>query len=330
MFRFRSKADWRESAPHIFLLSKFQSAREEYKGGWLGGHDWDEWTRVLKESPQKAIRRFLKDGALEQARLEGCLAHKFKISELKGMLRQHGLSVSGSKADLIDRLIQIDRAGMMQAVSGLPLLQCSSQGQEAVDRYLAHVKQRETELEQQIIEALQQREFGRIPQLVHSFDGEQVFPEGVSVGGSQGRALLNSIFTQTPNVLAQLSDEQLEPLRIGAGMLVLGWTPGQVRKWLPSDLETGLQVSNWGAALMLHSHAHYSRQMQQAHETNKEGWFEVEIEIQTANDDHVCEACRTIASEKYQVSEVPELPYVKCTSEDGCRCSVSVRPVLPG
>jgi hypothetical protein len=279
------------------------------------------------------MKRFLKENALEQASLEGCLAHRFKVAELKAMLKQNGLSVSGRKADLIDRLVQVDPEGMKQAVSGLSLLQCSEQGLEIVKRYEATEREKRIELEHSLLRALRRREFRKAVELRVQYEAEQVFPRGLGIDwqdypfSENDVAMIDSIFTRTPGVLAQLSEEQLEPLRIGAGMLVLGWNAGQVGRWLPVDLETGLQLSNGRAAMMLHSHAHYLIEMQQAHEY--EGWFQLEVSIQTCNDDHVCSACSSIASRKYTVSEIPELPYEKCTSENGCRCVVSVTPVVP-
>lgn len=50
------------------------------------------------------------------------------------------------------------------------------------------------------------------------------------------------------------------------------------------------------------------------------------VRIRTANDEHVCAACKTLAGQDWSIDEVPVLPYAKCTCELGCRCSV--RPVV--
>ena len=175
-FRFRSKLDWRESAAHILLLSRFKNAREEYREGWLAGHDWEEWEAALNESPQKAMRRFLDEDVLERASLTECLAYKYKASDLKAMLRQRGLQVSGRKTDLIDRLIQADREGMQVAVSGLSLFQCSEQGREIVEKYQATEGEKRARLEQALLGALKEREFSKAVDLRVSYAAEQVFP----------------------------------------------------------------------------------------------------------------------------------------------------------
>jgi hypothetical protein len=334
-FRFRSKVDWRESAAHILLLSKFKGAREEYREGWLGGHAWEEWETALNESPQKAMRRLLDDGVLEQASLTECLAYKFKASDFKAMLRQRGLRVSGRKADLIDRLIQADCEGMQQAVSDLTLFKCSEQGREIVEQCKGAEREKRASLERTVLGSLQDRNFRKAVDLYVSYEAEQVFPKGMGIDwqdypfSSEDVSKLSIIFEQRPKVLAQLSGEQLEPLRLAAGMFVLGWNIGQVSDWLPSDLETGLQMSNAAAAMQLYSYAVSLREIQEARVIEKEGFFRYIVEVRTCNDDIVCMACRELASKAYSLDDVPELPHEKCTSEDGCRCWLSVTPLVP-
>jgi len=116
MFRFRSKFDWQHSPAHLMLLTHFKRPREDYRKGWLGGHTWQEWKTALKEPPPNAIERFLDNGALELASLAQCLAYRYGVSDLKAMLRERGLPVSGRKADLIARLWNVSIILRQQAV----------------------------------------------------------------------------------------------------------------------------------------------------------------------------------------------------------------------
>ena len=334
MLRFRSKLDWQQSAAHLMLLSYFTSPREDYQNGRLGGHTWQEWKMALKESPTNAIERFLDSGALELAGLAQRLAYRYGVSDLKAMLRERGLPVSGRKADLIARLVEKDRAGMQHVVSDLTLLQCSKHGREIVEAFLTLKKEKRARVEQRMLDALRKRDLREAANLRVSFEAEQVFPSGLGISWEdypfreQDVELLRCIFRQKPKIMAQLSDEQLEPLRLAAGMFVLGWNLGQVRDWLPSDLDTGLGVSNEVAARMLHSHAQFLIEMKELRGHAKSGLLQVYIHVLTCNDDHVCAACRKLAARRYTLGEVPELPYRECTSEDGCRCSIAVQPVV--
>jgi len=334
MLRSTSSSDWRRSPAHLVLLSQFAGPREDFRKGTLGGQSWEDWQNALAESPRAALKRLLEDGALEQASLADCVAHKFTVSYLKALLSQRGLSVSGRKADLVERLIQADRKAMQYALSGLTLLQCTQHGREIVEEHLARERQQRAALEQKMLGALRRRDFRGVVDLRISFEAEQVFPRGMGVDwrdyGSRDRdaAMLKTIFTQKPKVLAQLNDEQLEPLRLAAGMFVLGWNVGRVSAWLPDDLATGLQMSNNAAAMQLWSYARHLQEMQEARIAARESLLRYVVHVSTCGDNLVCEACRELASRVYELVSAPVLPYEKCTSKEGCRCWCSAAPTL--
>jgi hypothetical protein len=110
------EGDWTKSDAHLLLLGKFAHPQEQ---GAIAG---DEWEAVLGQPVQKTIRRFVEDGALVAAGLAGSMEAKFKVSDLRGLLQQRNLPVSGRKADLIARLVQADPEGMKKATTGLTVL----------------------------------------------------------------------------------------------------------------------------------------------------------------------------------------------------------------
>lgn len=50
------------------------------------------------------------------------------------------------------------------------------------------------------------------------------------------------------------------------------------------------------------------------------------LAVEGPDDEHTCEACRTILNQQYLVARAPELPHRTCTSIQGCRCRYE--PVL--
>src|SRR3990170_3872758 len=100
--------DWKKSPAHLHLLTKFLSpqAMEDIS------RRKDTWESVLKESLEKAVRRFLDEKVLEYGGLAEILDVKYKASELKEMLKQRGLSTAGNKSDYITRLLQADPHGI--------------------------------------------------------------------------------------------------------------------------------------------------------------------------------------------------------------------------
>lgn len=308
--------NWRKSNAHLLLLSKFLRPRtiDAFTGS-------DGWKAVLRESPQKAIKRFMDDGVLIQAHLSSQLDYKFKVAELKVMLKQRGLAVSGRKEDLINRLIQADSEGMEKAVAGLRIFLCSEHGKEIAEQYLSSENAKKDELEKQVFQYLEHRKFKQASLSVAAYESGQVFPRGIGIDwkshdSARDIEILNSIFGNKPKILSQLKDEHLAALRLAAGMISLLGT-NEVDKWLPPNFETGLAMGNDAAARMFLFYASY-----QADIANyRQSGVVKQVEILATKDS--CGACKKISGKRYKLSEVPELPYEHCTHEMGCRCTVA-------
>jgi hypothetical protein len=280
----------------------------------------DAWKVVLGESPKQAIKRFLDEGMLVQANLSAHLDYKFKAAELKDMLNKRGLTVSGRKGDLIQRLIQADPQGMKRAVSGLTVLLCSEQGREIAEQYLANEKAKRIKVEQQVMEYLRQRKFKEASMTVASYESEQVFPRGIGIdwkhhNPARDLEMLNAIFGSKPKILACLDDSQSDALRLAAGMMYL-WGTDQVKEWLPSDFKINLAMDNDAAARMFLFHV--------THQVNianyRQSGVVKQVEILAAQDS--CDACKKISGKRFILSQVPELPYEHCTHKMGCRCTI--------
>ncbi len=115
--------DWTASPAHLLLLSKFlnSEAAERFDND-------DRWAAVLHEHPADAIRGFREDGALEAADLDEVMDRVFKAGDLKTMLKERGLKISGPKNELIQRLIENDPAGMKTATKNSVVYRCSEKG----------------------------------------------------------------------------------------------------------------------------------------------------------------------------------------------------------
>lgn len=301
--------NWEKSPAHLLLLSKFLSpkALEDFS-------ESDAWRAALGETPGKAIERFLGEGIIQRAGVAECLAYEYRVSDLKSMLKKRGLPVSGLKRELIARLVKADAEGMEGVVSGAAVFQCSGLGRTIAEDYLARDQEQQCEIEQQVLDALRRRKFKESSRLVASFDAERVFPRKGQHELTRDMAMLKTIFASVPEALSLLTDDRLEQLRIAAGMMFL-WGTNKAKKWLPSDFETGLDISSDATARMLVFHA--SNQRALANYRRSEVVKGVEIIV--AED--ACEACRKLADKTYKFNEVPLLPHVKCTHEKGCRCT---------
>jgi len=289
--------EWRKSNAHLLLLSKFIHPRT------LDDFATPEaWKTVLGEDPKQAIKRFLDQGLLMQTDLSAQLDYKFKAVELKKMLKRRGLSVSGHKGDLIQRLIQADPQGMKQAVAGLSVLICSEQGREIAENYLANEKAQRRNVEQQVMEYLRQRKFKDASIAVAAYEVKQVFPRGMGIDWDHHDpdhdiTMLNAIFDGKPKILALLNESQSYTLRLVSGMMYL-WGTNQGKEWLPLDFETELAIDNDAAARMFLFHAMYRVNI-----ANYKRSGVKQVEILAAQDS--CDECKKISGKRFTINGVP-------------------------
>jgi hypothetical protein len=130
-----SKSDL-EKRSYLFLLTTFLAPRTAEN---LPSLSPDEWERLLGEDPLTMTERFVEKDLVVRSPLARHMEVKFSVAELKNLLHQQGLPVSGRKDELIRRLIQADYEGMWDAVSGLTLLECSKRGAELAEHYLRNL-----------------------------------------------------------------------------------------------------------------------------------------------------------------------------------------------
>jgi len=322
-----------KSSAHLLLLSKFLTRKE------IGDSALSDsiWCRILGEGSQSAIKRFVNENLLECADLGGLLDFKFKATELKDMLKQRGLPVSGRKGDLIARLIQADSEAMQRTVHGLTVLKCSEKGRELAEQYLAKEQENKKNVERLILDALRAYDFKTACMLSASYEAEKLFPREPLILGQTydpSRAVarwraynpaediekLKLIFECKPKILARLNDEQLNLVRIAAGMTHL-WGSGEGEPWmpfwLPEDFKTDLAMESDSAPRMILFYCNHLRNLELYRRTGIEM---VEIMTSDPDDPHCCPACRKFEKQKFRIEEVPEFPNEKCTSELGCRC----------
>jgi uncharacterized protein YbaR (Trm112 family) len=314
--------DWKKSKAHYELLSKFikcesfdKLTKDEY---WASA-----WKEVLKESPQKAIERLIKEGYLENAKLPEALDYLFKATELKTFCSERGLKVSGKKAELIERLIIADEKSMKNKISNQRLLSCTESGHILAEEYLEKNRKEKDDAENIILQALKKKDIHLATKTMISYEASQVFPRGLGTDWSKEKEdsylpVLSLIFSGTPEILAGIPSEKLENLRVIAAFEYL-LAPKQ-------DLYTTIErvsekYENFSIANMLFSYAKNRTDLDGFRQLARDGIGKMIITIDTCNDELVCKECNKIAKKKYRLTDsIPELPNPNCTCEDGCRC----------
>jgi SAP domain len=305
-----SKADPRWTLAHLMLLSKFSGPRTG-RGPW-----GDQWKWALGEDRSEAIRRFVEAGLLVRCALSVSVAFKLSSSQLKQMLGERGLKVSGRKDEMAERLCKANAAEMERAVAGMNLLTCSEGGRQLAGEFLT----RSDEMKWAALAALREKNPGLACRVVSEWQDALGFPELPMIQTKPDLGDVSRVFSVRPRILSGVNEEAFKQLRVTAGMAFLGLGD----RWLPGNLETGIRLAGPSAVSMIISSVQISR--------NVEGWRSSGV-VRTVKilccADGPCEACNALRNCVWPIGDLPEIPYEHCTSPGGCRC-VCVADLIEG
>jgi hypothetical protein len=307
--------DWRTNEAHLLLLSRFLYAQK------AKGDVSSNWENVLGEPLQRALDRFISEGWLVPASLSSKLDRAFNSTEIKKLLKERSLPVSGRKEQGIERLVKKDPEGMSGKVTHLDLLQCSPEARAIAEQFIAKHKAEREVAEAKSLDQLRLGDFQNAILTVAQFETKQVFPRGLGIDWTKPQVdsnveLLKAIFENHPKILAGLSETEWEPLRVATAMMHL-WGTNKATKWLPTNFIGTPKFDHDTTARMVLFHGQHRRNM-----TDYLGkWEDLRIKkIEILGSSDSCPQCKKIAGKTYSIEKVPELPYEKCTHEMGCRC----------
>ena len=313
MFSTKSGFRWQNSKAHLLLLSYFLHPRSirEFAN--------EKWNTVLREKPDQAIKRLQQEGLLIEAELAEHLSYKYKVVELKQLLKERALPVSGKKEDMIRRVIQANLEDAKRLVAGLFVLKCSENGRAVAEAFVLAEKEEKNKVEQVVFDHLRNRKLEDACRATALFEAGQVFPRGLGIdwinyNPENDTAILKSIFDDQPKILRQITPQKMESFRIAAGMMHL-WGVNSAEKWLAQDFRTDLSFDNDTATRML---LFFARHKVNLINYRKSGSFKY-VEILTTQDS--CDECRKNAKKRYKLDEVLELPNEHCLHTKGCRCT---------
>lgn len=321
MFKKLLGKDWKSSDAHLLLLSKFKSPRssDDFR-------NQAEWKSVLHEDISKSINKFISDGYLVEAGLSGKLDYFYKAGQLKDFLKQRDLKVSGNKSELIERLIKSDTTGIQKLVGNKKIYILNEPGLQLANDYIAKQKDEVKQLQLSVFNLLNNRKFKDASKLRAENEARQVFPIGIGIDWKnydtkRDEIILKYIFSKTPKILDGTEKGVLESLRLIAGMLTF-WSYAEVEEIILDNIQTGTKYDGFSSAQMIWNHSLYLYEIDDLEKFAKEG-IRMKVEIHNCNDDIVCSECRKLEKKKFKLGQQPEMPYAKCTSPNGCRCSIS-------
>lgn len=303
---------WQSSKPHLLYLSKFLSPRsmDEFSKS-------EVWAEVLKDKTNRINKLFLDKGLLRKGDLNEKMDAKFKGSDVKSLLKERNLPVTGKKLILIEKLLQSDRDGMNSLVQNFDIIICTERGRSIAEDFLKKEEEIKQTVEQNTVLLLREGKFREARICIANYEAEQVFQRGMEIDWknykpSREEPILKMIFSKTPTMLKSLNREQIDVLRLVAGMMEL-WGTNTGKKWLPVNFSIPLLIDVDSAARMLLFHASFLNDIMRFKKSGIEF-------VQIMSDGTSCEKCKKHAGEKFKIDQVIELPNPECTHRLGCRC----------
>jgi len=307
MAKLPSNFDWKVSPSHFNLLLAFDKPRDIKQV-----MDWAWPRQTLQEKTEIAIERFIQEGLLIPASVEEGLNRLFQVAQLKKLLSERSLSTSGSKRELIERLVAHDKQGIIKIV-GDKVFKCSDAALNLIAERNQKIE-KETDLtKQQTFEAFKAdnpKEACKIYEAFRRRSTESTYK--ISIYDVEE---LQFIVTSHPKILSNLSPQNLKALQLAACMKTL-WKTESLEKWLPETFTSPFK-NNAIPINYLIRNAEFQRHLSNTREFSKQ----VKITFNSGDIDS-CSLCLALDGKVFDIDAVPELPIPGCTSETGCMCNL--------
>ncbi len=309
--------DWKNSEAHSLLLSKFMEPN--FSSIFENSQAFE---KILKEKPAEAIQRFNREGYLIERNL-GTKNDKTN-SQQSHKLESGGIGIINSeeKPVLQKELSNPTSEFLEGLVSGSRIYHCSTKGLQFAKKYLQKKETEKEEVEKLLINLLRQHQFEKSSDLVNEYEARQLFPkrnvgEGKNHKLKQDVEVLTLISTSHPKILKEISSHELDDLRLAASMMYL-WDTHTGVKWIPAQFKLSTSMDADTAIRMLCS---YSVNLSKLSEfqPGKDGIVWVTISTK----EECCAECNMLSGNIYQLKDVVEIPFERCTNILGCDCSYS-------
>jgi hypothetical protein len=265
----------------------------------------------LGEKTEIAIERFLLEELLIPANIEETLNKLFQVAQLKRLLSERGLSTSGSKRELIERLVAHD-GQELTTVIGKTVVKCSEAALNLIEKRKQKIEEENNLAKRLTFDAFKEsnpKEACKIYEAFRRRTTESTYK--ISIYDVEE---LQFILTSRPKILSGLSLQNLKALQLAACMKTL-WKAEPPEKWLP-DTFTSPFKNNTIPINYLIRNAEFQRHLSSTREFSKK----VKITFHNGDIDS-CSLCLTLNGKIFDIDAFPELPIPGCTSDTGCMCN---------
>jgi len=146
--------------------------------------------------------------------------------ELKSLAKARGISHSGTKDVLAQRLFKADPNGMSELFRGKTYFVCTPKGRLIIEKFVEYDNELTLTAKTATESALRQGRYEDACTIVAYFEALRVFPRGLGIDWGRYDAardieILKEIAAYSPRRHSSISESALTSLRISAGMMNL-------------------------------------------------------------------------------------------------------------
>ncbi|GAB0058065.1 hypothetical protein SIID45300_02405 [Candidatus Magnetaquicoccaceae bacterium FCR-1] len=181
----------------------------------------ESWDSYLGESRFTFVDRMIKEGLVQHLDIDEQINLIFTVSELKSLLKERGLRVSGNKPELVSRLCAHDPEGMAQIASAKGGGWCvSPKGAELVDQHNREMRLDFDTTIQKIYYFLEKFDYWQAEKIAIEYGNRQVWTFYIGVNWGRNIQIMQEIMESIPDDYVG-NEAILEELRIPATILFL-------------------------------------------------------------------------------------------------------------
>ena len=136
----------------------------------------ERWQRILGNTLQLAASELIQSGMLQKGDVDITALLELKSKKkLQSLARAHGISQSGTKELLAQRLFGADADGMSQLFYGKTYFVCTPKGRVIIDKFIASEQELRLRAEKASQSAFQQRRYEDACKIVADFEHRNLF-----------------------------------------------------------------------------------------------------------------------------------------------------------
>jgi len=148
------------------------------------------WKDLAGIDPMTMLKRLHDQGLLKPAELPDFL-EALKTTELKQLLRKHGLKVSGRKNELVRRLLEsVPKDELLEEVKSFlkstNFYVLTSKGNKVAEQYKNIKREEREQLQVKALELLEREDLQGAVELIKKYESAQIFKNGLGIDWKEG------------------------------------------------------------------------------------------------------------------------------------------------